>query len=148
MGYWNKWYQRAADAKMVKIIEENYLERNLIILRYAKPERLTEQRIKQNWKNWLDNARKSNRDYFKFIVGHNYGTQECPGMAHYVFMDLEEEECRRLAQTWTWGNASVLHLDENTMGSILSYIATRQEMQRSKSSPLWGSSRKIPGKIS
>lgn len=144
MSYWNKWYQRTADERIGAVIAHNFLDGNLITLRYANPDRVTDLFVIRNWKAWLDRARISNGGNFKFIVGHDYGTPEAPAMAHYVFIDVAAAECERMASNWVCGPASVTHLDMHTLHDVLSALSNRPVMQRKTSRPLWGSSRKVP----
>ena len=144
MSYWNKWYQRTADERIGAVIAHNFLGGNLITLRYANPDRVTDLFVIRNWKAWLDRARISNGGNFKFIVGHDYGTPEAPAMAHYVFIDVAAAECERMASNWVCGPASVTHLDAHTLHDVLSALSNRPVMQRKASRPLWGSSRKVP----
>lgn len=144
MSYWNKWYQRTADERIGAVIAHNFLGGNLITLRYANPDRVTDLFVIRNWKAWLDRARISNGGNFKFIVGHDYGTPEAPAMAHYVFIDVAAAECERMASNWVCGPASVTHLDMHTLHDVLSALSNRPVMQRKTSRPLWGSSRKVP----
>lgn len=144
MSYWNKWYQRTADERMGAVIAHNFLGGNLITLRYANPDRVTDLFVIRNWKAWLDRARISNGGNFKFIVGHDYGTPEAPAMAHYVFIDVAAAECERMASSWVCGPAAVTHLDAHALHDILSALSNRPVMQRKTSRPLWGSSRKVP----
>ena len=144
MSYWNKWYQRTADERIGAVIAHNFLGGNLITLRYANPDRVTDLFVIRNWKAWLDRARISNGGKFKFIVGHDYGTPEAPAMAHYVFIDVAAAECERMASNWVCGPAAVTHLDAHALHDILSALSNRPVMQRKTSRPLWGSSRKVP----
>ena len=144
MSYWNKWYQRTADERIGAVIAHNFLGGNLITLRYANPDRVTDLFVIRNWKAWIDRARISNGGNFKFIVGHDYGTPEAPAMAHYVFIDVAAAECERMASNWVCGPAAVTHLDAHALHDILSALSNRPVMQRKTSRPLWGSSRKVP----
>lgn len=144
MSYWNKWYQRTADERIGAVIAHNFLGGNLITLRYANPDRVTDLFVIRNWKAWLDRARISNGGNFKFIVEHDYGTPEAPAMAHYVFIDVAAAECERMASNWVCGPAAVTHLDAHALHDILSALSNRPVMQRKTSRPLWGSSRKVP----
>ena len=147
MSYWNKWYQRTADEKKGAVIAHNFLGGNLITLRYANPNRVTDMFVTRNWKAWLDRARISNGGNFKYIVGHDYGTPDAPAMAHYVFMDIAQPECEHMAESWVCGPAAVTHLDAAALADVLQALSQRPIMQRRTSRPLWGSSRKVPCEI-
>lgn len=143
MSYWNKWYQRTADEKMGAVIARNFLGGNLVTLRYAKPDRVTDQFVARNWKAWLDHARILHGGPFRYIVGHDYGTMEKPAMVHHVFLDAAASECEYMAASWVCGPAAITHLDEKALAAVLSELSRRPIMERRTSRPLWGTSRKV-----
>lgn len=143
MSYWNEWYQRTADEKMGAVIARNFLDGNLVTLRYAKPDRVTDQFVSRNWKAWLDRARILHGGPFRYIVGHDYGTMEKPAMVHHVFLDAVASECEYMAASWVCGPAAITHLDEKALAAVLSELSRRPIMERRTSRPLWGTSRKV-----
>lgn len=143
MSYWNKWYQRTVDEKMGAVIARNFLGGNLVTLRYAKPDRVTDQFVARNWKAWLDRARILHGGPFRYIVGHDYGTMEKPAMVHHVFLDAAASECEYMAASWVCGPAAITHLDEKALAAVLSELSRRPIMERRTSRPLWGTSRKV-----